>query len=81
MTAVENTVNAVVSKLVSHKCTAITQDATCHVQLDLISDIDLFKRPPFFLVTRLCSAMLVREILKITFPGLVTYGTINRVIY
>jgi hypothetical protein len=50
--AVQNAVYAFVCELVGHSHTTVAQNATVHVQLDLVANIDWAKGSALFAVTR-----------------------------
>src|SRR5690606_36491945 len=78
--AVEDPVNAVICDLIRDIGTAVTQDATRHMQLDLVAYLVRFERSAFFLIARVGHAMRVGEVLKITFAGLIADRAIEGVI-
>src|SRR5690606_3850524 len=49
---IQHTVSALVGELIRHVSASIAEYAPGHVKLDLVADVDRFKRSAFFLVTR-----------------------------
>jgi hypothetical protein len=78
--AIQYTVHTVVGELIGNKSAAITENAAVHVQLDMLTNVDLLKCSAFLFVSRFRNAMFVAEILKITFTSLVADRAIERVI-
>src|SRR3569833_845703 len=78
--AVQNSVNPMNGYLIGSKYTTVAKDAARHVQLYLITNIDLLERTLVFFVTGFSCAMLKAKILQVTFTCLVANRAIQRVI-
>jgi hypothetical protein len=63
--------------LLSHFDTPVTEDAPCHVELDLVADIDFVKRASLEICPRIVMAMLIGQILQMAFTCLITDRTIQ----
>ncbi len=78
--AVQYPVDAVIGYLVGNKNAAVTQDAARHVQLYLITNINLLECTAVKLVTGFGSAVLVAKILQMTLTCLIADRAIQWVI-
>src|SRR5688572_14602401 len=78
--AVKYAMFAFVSYLVRYINASIAKNATGHMQLDEWTKIHSVECSPFKFVTCTFFAMLVAEILQVTFSCLIADGTIKRVI-
>src|SRR5690606_17009971 len=76
----QNTVHALRRKLVGHHNATVAQDTARHMQLYLITDINLVKCAPFELVAGLGQAVLIAQVLQVALTGLITYGAIQWVV-
>src|SRR4051812_38889973 len=63
ITTTKYTVNTVVCKLIGNISATIAQNAASHVQLDLITNVYLLKRPSIFFIASSRSSMLICQIL------------------
>src|SRR5690606_4807681 len=80
ITAIHDSVYAVVGQLIGHHHTTITQDATVHVKLDLIADILRLERTLLLDKTRLCFSVFETQVLQVAFSSLVANRTVERVV-
>ena len=69
-----------VCQLLSRIYTTVAEDTPGHVELNIIPYVFFVKCPSFKLVASSCSSMLITKVLEVAFTGLVTYGTIKRMI-
>jgi hypothetical protein len=70
-------VNSFVGKLVSGEYTAIAKNAAGHVQLNIGTQIVLFKCTPWKFISGTFLTMFITQVLQVAFPGLVADGTIQ----
>ena len=80
VTSIKDTMYPVIGDLVGNIRAAITKYASRHVQLYVRTDIFPNKRASCKLIAGLNRAVLIAEVLQVTFPGLVAHGAIQGVI-
>ena len=78
--SIQNTMHSFISQLIRNISAAITKYAPHHVQLNVLTYIFFDKCSSFKLVSCTCLAMLITQVLQMTFACLITDGTIKRMI-
>src|SRR5690606_22473797 len=80
ITTEHHTVLTTTGNLVSCFHATVTQNTTVHMQLDFVSDVLRLKCSSFEFVSCFFFSVFVAQILQLTFSGLVTNRTIQRVV-
>ena len=80
ITTPQYAMHAMISDLISNHHTTITEDAPVHIEFDMITNINRFESSSILNSSCLLKAVLIREILKIAFAGLIADRAIEGMI-